>query len=370
MFVELHMLQNFAPSCLNRDDTNAPKDCMFGGYRRARISSQCLKRAIRCHRLFKETVGAPIGDRTMRLVEKLADALVKAGKPVEQATEIAAAVVNAVIAKVGGDNKTDVLVYLGQDEIARMQQIIQDHWDELTSGKQADAVKAIKKEFKSGTQAADVALFGRMVAETTEWNIDAACQVAHSISTNEVTMEMDFYTALDDLQPEEEPGAGMMGTIEYNSACHYRYSLIDLPQLEENLGGDRDLADRTVEAFLRASVAAIPTGKQNSMAAQNPPSFVMSVVRDGGMPCSLVNAFVRPIRMSDYDQKSLVDKSIEALDNYWGQIVQMYGEDGIVAAPACWMGEADTVHLRRLRVDSVEDLFDAVVAVIGAREGT
>jgi len=41
--VEIHVLQNFAPSNLNRDDTGAPKDALFGGTRRARISSQCAK---------------------------------------------------------------------------------------------------------------------------------------------------------------------------------------------------------------------------------------------------------------------------------------------------------------------------------------
>ena len=105
------------------------------------------------------------------------------------------------------------------------------------------------------------------------------------------------------------------------------------------------------------------------MAAQNPPSFVMSVIRDGGMPWSLVNAFVRPIRMSDYDQKSLVDKSIEALDSYWSQTVQMYGDRGVVAAPVCWLGDPDVACLNGSRVDSVESLFDAVIVAIGARKG-
>ena len=47
LFVEFHLIQNFAPSNLNRDDTGAPKDALFGGHRRARVSSQCFKRAIR-----------------------------------------------------------------------------------------------------------------------------------------------------------------------------------------------------------------------------------------------------------------------------------------------------------------------------------
>ncbi len=47
--IELHILQSFPVSCLNRDDVGAPKTAIFGGVTRARISSQCLKRAIREH---------------------------------------------------------------------------------------------------------------------------------------------------------------------------------------------------------------------------------------------------------------------------------------------------------------------------------
>ncbi|MBK8958601.1 MAG: type I-E CRISPR-associated protein Cas7/Cse4/CasC [Proteobacteria bacterium] len=45
--VEIHVPgQNYAPSNLNRDDTGAPKDALFGGIRRGRVSSQCSKRAV------------------------------------------------------------------------------------------------------------------------------------------------------------------------------------------------------------------------------------------------------------------------------------------------------------------------------------
>ena len=47
MLIEIHIIQNHAPSNLNRDDTGSPKSCTFGGIRRARISSQCIKRSIR-----------------------------------------------------------------------------------------------------------------------------------------------------------------------------------------------------------------------------------------------------------------------------------------------------------------------------------
>ena len=117
-----------------------------------------------------------------------------------------------------------------------------------------------------------------------------------------------------------------MGTIEFNSACFYRYANIDVKQLTENLGNDTELAHATIEAFIRSMIQAIPTGKQNSMAAQNLPSFVLAVVRPNGF-WSLANAFVNPIKGAD-----IVSESIKKLDEYWGQLATVYGREGITKA--------------------------------------
>ena len=132
---------------------------------------------------------------------------------------------------------------------------------------------------------------------------------------------------MDDLNPKEEAGAGMMGTLEFNSACYYRYSNIHTEQLKANLDGDEKVARRTVEAFLRASVAATPSGKQSSFAAHNPPCFVLAVLRDGITPLSLANAFEKPVR-PDSDG-GFVGNSIKALDGFWTKLTETYGADGV-----------------------------------------
>ena len=362
MKVELHIIQNFAPSCLNRDDTNTPKDCEFGGHRRARISSQCIKRSIRRDDVFGETVGK-VGIRTKLLVRQLIDRLTDAGKDAKEVESVVPAFVTNFISKLDKD-KTAVLLYLGDDEIERMKDIILGHWSQLIAstdkaGKEIDEVcKEATKEFKGGSKAADIALFGRMMAEHPDLAVEASCQVAHAISTNKVVMDMDFYTAVDDLQLQEESGAGMMGVIGFNSSCFYRYSMVDMEMLKENLGGDEELAVRTLEAFLRASVAAIPTGKQNSMAAQNPPDAIFAVVRDNGAPVSLANAFAVPVRPTK--DKSLTQVSIEAMDEYWGKLTKVYGENGIEARPICLVGEAELDPLKDQRVNSFEELLKRV----------
>ncbi len=344
MYVELHMLQNFAPSCLNRDDTNSPKDCEFGGYRRARISSQCIKRAIReAFKIEKLLPDDNLAQRTKLLLVEMTNQLCDKGKDEEQARKAVEKVINHAKLKIVKEGKTEYLLFVGKQEIDKLVQIVEEHWDSLLNKK--NPPKSIAKDVRNildGGKASDVALFGRMLANLPEKNIDAACQAAHAISTNKVSMEFDFYTAVDDLNPKEETGAGMMGTVEFNSACFYRYANVDLEQLHDNLQGDEELARQTVEAFLRASVTAIPSGKQNSMAAQNPPSFVGAVVRDAGL-WSLANAFVKPIVPDN--KHDLVDNSILALTGYWSKLEDVYGADGGIKGKwAFTTCDADTSH--------------------------
>jgi CRISPR system Cascade subunit CasC len=344
MIVELHMLQNFAPSNLNRDDTGSPKDCEFGGHRRARISSQCQKRAIR--ELFRTEQILPeaaLGQRTARLAEAVTARLVGAGRDAERAAHVGAAVVRALEIKPNTKRpeETSVLVFAGNGEIDALATIGETHWDTLTAdfvadaGKKkakpaalpADVLRDAKKAL-DGKRAADIALFGRMIAELPERNLDAAAQVAHAISTNRVSMEFDFFTAVDDLKSRnelEDAGAGMLGTVEFNSACFYRYLNLDTAQLLRNLGGDLELARSGLSAFLTAAVRALPTGKQNTFAAHQRPSLVMVTV-GLGPALSLANAFLAPVSPRGGDD--LMANSIAALDQFWGRMDAMYGSEG------------------------------------------
>ncbi|MFO7725702.1 MAG: type I-E CRISPR-associated protein Cas7/Cse4/CasC [Oceanipulchritudo sp.] len=354
MFIELHLIQNFAPSCLNRDDSNTPKECDFGGYRRARISSQCLKRAARDYfkheNMFSEEEASV---RTKLLKTQLVEQI-KAEKPESDLTE---AVVEVALEGLGfglDGERTQYLLFLGRQEIADLSSKILEHWSDLepVAAKRGEGEKntdkkeakkkgkkavpaAVSQELKAALQprrSPEIAMFGRMLADLPQGKVDGSCQVAHAISTNKVDTEFDFYTAVDDLQREEETGAGMMGTIEFNSACFYRYANVNLDQLQHLLGNDNaDLTRKSADAFLRAMINAVPSGKQNSMAAHNPPSFIFGVARTAGL-WSLANAFVAPVRpRADLD---LVSGSIEALKTYWSRLAKAYGagqiQDGAV----------------------------------------
>jgi CRISPR system Cascade subunit CasC len=367
MFVELHAIQNFAPANLNRDDTNNPKDCEFGGVRRARISSQCIKRAIRTCAVFAETTGVDVGTRTKWLVNLLRQRLIDAGKSEEEATDVLTAFVPKFASKLDKDGaKTAVLLYLSQAEVDSIIQALLDNWADLADDKVVDGlVKNLVKEHQGHTSAPDIALFGRMLAEKPELGLEAACQVAHAISTHRVTMEMDFYTAVDDLNPEETAGAGMMGFTGFDSACFYRYARLDWDQLVQNLNGDVDLARRTVEGFLRAAVAAVPTGKQTSFAANNPPSFLLAVVRRDGMGWSLANAFERPVSPRGND--GLVAPSVTALDAYWGRLCQVYGTDTLARTAVLVLNpDLSLEHLQKAQVENLEAWVSAVTDALPA----
>ncbi|HQO98983.1 MAG TPA: type I-E CRISPR-associated protein Cas7/Cse4/CasC, partial [Anaerolineaceae bacterium] len=246
MFVEIHIVQSFAPSNLNRDDTGNPKDTEFGGVRRARISSQCIKRSIRMHPAFSQATEVDLGVRTRWITRLLVPPLLEAGKPESEVLAVATAFATQY-SKMDKEH-TSVLIYLSRNEIQAAIQGMLKQWAGIVGNLQEKknpeleaVVKELFKQVKNRTGAPDIALFGRMLAEKPELNLDAACQVAHAISTHRVNMEIDFFTAVDDLAREDPTnegglGAGMMGVIPFNSACFYRYARLDWELLLRNLG--------------------------------------------------------------------------------------------------------------------------------------
>jgi CRISPR system Cascade subunit CasC len=294
MKIELHLIQSFGPSCLNRDATNSPKDCEFGGVRRARISSQCFKRAVRGY--FREHNLVSVGERTKRVREELMPRLNDL-QPAELVPHAVDAFMDAYYSKPDGKRyeQSAVLLFLSEAEMETVAQIVREKWDDLQpyaaqrakkvaeieakggkkkSSKPGDNVKSgdepsadgedtgepvdgkfkdlpkpktdkvIEARLKDAALSSDIALFGRMLAEHTEHKIEAACQVAQAISTHAVAPELDFFTAVDDLKPDtEDAGAGMLGVTGFNAAVFYRYALLDSEALAQNLGRDRDAKD-------------------------------------------------------------------------------------------------------------------------------
>lgn len=333
LFIEFHAIQNMAPSCLNRDDTGAPKDAMFGGSRRARVSSQCLKRAAR--QMFSKSQllnEDELGIRTRNIVQLISKKLAEQGEPdAISAIETALKAVDlSVKSREDATPQTEYLLFLSQTGVAQLTDVIKANMAELTSEKlKKDPKKHLKGDLKkkigeciSRSRAVDIALFGRMLADRKDFNVDAAAQVAHAISTNSITRESDFFTAVDDFTQAQEADAGMLGTVEFNSSCLYRYAAVNLDQLIKNLGHDQDLAYKGVEAFLQAAAMAIPSGKQNTFAAHTLPEFVGIAVHNT-QPISLANAFQKPVRPTEH-KNGLAAASVVRLQNEVNKLTEAY----------------------------------------------
>ena len=286
--IELHILQSFPVSCLNRDDVGSPKSAVFGGVSRARISSQSLKRAVRLHA--RDQLGAKAfqGIRSRILKAPFAEALEAHGLA-EKVDETADAIC-AVFSKEDSKNKSQVTtaVYLSPGEI--------DGIAEAVAGGE-DPKKAAKKAQRN--DAADISLFGRMIANDATLNVEGAAMFSHSLSTHKVANDIDFFSAVDDRKEDsEDAGAGMIGTLEFNSACYYRFTALNLGMLEDekHLGGlSGDDRSAVVDAFIRATLLAVPGARKNSMNAHTVPSYVLGVAKENGQPIQLVNAFENPI---------------------------------------------------------------------------
>lgn len=297
MFLDIHPIQSVPPSCINRDDTGSPKSATFGGVLRHRVSSQSWKASSR--RVFPELLNADdLGERSKLHPRRIADTIVDRRPDISaedalKATADAFAKASAgkkdekIKVSTSGDNagETGYLLFLARAEIEALTEL---------AIRIADGEKVAPKDAKEsllGKSAVDLALFGRMVADSPTLGVDAACQVAHALSVHEVIAEYDYFTGVDD--NGDGHASAMIGVNEFMSSTLYRYATIDVDRLVNNLG-DREAAAKAVEAFVTAYLTSMPTGKQNSYANRTLPDFVLAEVRRD-QPLSLVNAFETPV---------------------------------------------------------------------------
>jgi CRISPR system Cascade subunit CasC len=277
IFLQLHVLTAYPAANLNRDDTGRPKTLMFGGQERLRVSSQSLKRAIRTSDVFAEAMEGALGTRS----NSFADSLVKALRAREMSDEKIAKRVGSVIekdklGKLKKDKPTDTeqLVHLSPEELARLDALA----DQLVEGSEFAEKEALV--LVAQPRAADIALFGRMLADNPAYNVEAAAQVAHAFTTHRVSVEDDYYTAVDDLKAanrEADRGAGFIGVQEYGSGIFYLYLCVNASLLVRNLPGDnKALATAAAEALVDAACTVSPKGKQNSYASRAYASFALA----------------------------------------------------------------------------------------------
>ena len=362
--IDVHVLQTLPPSCLNRDDTGSPKTAVYGGVPRARVSSQSWKRATRQY--FNENLLEPDerGVRTRRVVELIEGRLkTLLGTPAEgrdkELNELAKAALEGLGLKEKKGDLSEYALFLSTKQVDAIAELLASRFE---AGEKTVAPEAVM-ELAGKAHSLDVALFGRMIADTTSLNVDAACQVAHAISTHRVSPEFDFFTAVDDLNPASEPGAAMMGYVEFNSATFYRFATIGAELLAANLGGSAEVAGGG-RAFVEAFVKSLPTGHQNTFAAMTLPDLVVVSLRND-QPVSLVGAFEEPMSADGGHVRQSADRLVSYLD----EVDLAYG----VPRAAAWATSLAGATEAAQRLGGplpLPGLLDALEQAVGQRMAT
>jgi len=417
MFVQIHILQSMPPGNLNRDDEGQPKKCIFGGVTRGRISSQCLKRNIRHSIQFKEVFGDDLATRTTYLPRMVADELRKSDPSItdDELNKVKAALASKFKAEKRGGNsdeaaegeeaqaqpesssavsdgadRTGQLVFFPPPfakEIAELVVELRGRTPPAYNrfiGTKAKLSKAEEKaldktvdEFVQRASAAskkltvDIGLFGRMTTSDLVVNVEAACQVAHAISTHETLIESDYFTAMDEKKQEfastqtEKTGAAFLGSGDtetfFNSAVYYKYLNLDIDALKKHLSWQSDKAALAAGVLVRAAALSNPTGKQNSFAAHGVPELILVEVSEAKCPISYANAFLEPV-----DGINLMRESAAAMSNYIDTVVAAFSPTDMSRALLA-VGSASVDIAKAKRVNTLEDLIKSVVKLV---EGT
>lgn len=372
-YVDIHLIQSVPPSCINRDDTGSPKTAVVGGVKRHRVLSQAWKKATRDE--FKHLLPAEkVGIRTKRIVKILADEI-KQKNPnlAEEAVALASDCFTAGGVKVidpkkkGNDSDEPIVPESGYLFFVSNQQI--EALAKLAVDSKASDLPIDKKEAKlilKNFNSVDLALFGRMVADAPELNVDAACQVAHAISTHRVQTESDYFTALDEEKARtvgEDAGAGMIGQVEFVSSTLYRYATINVDALVSNLGSDT-VALQAVSAFITAFARSMPTGKQNTFANRTLPEALLVQVRDD-QPLSLASAFEQAVRPGIAGGYST--GSVEVLVKRLAEIQEAFDLEAVETL-AVATGESNLKELEKVaKVTSLKSLVTDVVETLSSR---
>ncbi|MFF9409894.1 type I-E CRISPR-associated protein Cas7/Cse4/CasC [Streptomyces anandii] len=382
LILDVHALQNVPPSNVNRDDTGAPKTAIYGGVTRARVSSQAWKRATR--RYFTQLLDAgELGVRTKRVAELLAERITVLRPDLDSAQALALAVEvlqtatgskveppkrKADAAKKNGEPapapESSYLMFLSSRQLELLAALAVEGADDIKAYLKGKDAKARAKKIADSRHSVDIALFGRMVADSTDLGVDAAAQVAHALSVHRAETESDYFTAVDDRNLESEPGAGMIGTVDFNSATLYRYAAVDVDLLARNLGQGLDEDEpvtpvrRAIEAFLDGFVSSLPTGKINTFGNHTLPDAVVVKLRTT-RPASFVSAFEKPVTADEFGGH--MEAACARLADYVPELERAYGEDTC----ATWVLRVGTATTKLASLGTEASSLSALVSAVG-----
>jgi CRISPR system Cascade subunit CasC len=380
--IDVHILQTYPYSCLNRDDANSVKTQMYGGVERTRLSSQSQKRPIR---LAVENELGQRSMRTRRLSERLAAHLREQyGWPAELAARAGDHVVAAssmdtgtpqeqtdaknAKAKSAGPLNTRAVVYLPEAALTQLAELAHTHRGALEGGK--DLTTLSSKDAAAATVLPNnevdtiltssngvISLLGRMLAEVGGAGVDGAVHLAHAFTTHETETQLDYFSLVDDITAlwNDTAGSAHMNTNEFSAGTFYRYLSLDLADLLRNLDGDQGAARELAGSLLTQTALAIQGAKHTSTAPFTLPDLVQITVRED-RPCSYAAAFETPVPQGE--NGGYLDGSLTALNAHAEAVARFLG-----AAHAPRYHGYASLHSKDLRALGIhEDGIDELIA--------
>ena len=315
-FIQLHLLTSYPPSNLNRDDIGRPKTAIMGGHNRLRISSQCLKRAWRESDIFGSLEK---GERTKLKGRDVYESLVNGGIEPGKAKNWTSKIMDKFGQIKKGEIDHSQLVHFGKKEIENIKQLA----NKIIDDKREPDKKELESLLQENQSTVDIAMFGRMLASASNFNTEAAVQVAHAISVHSVEIEDDYFTAVDDLSEKyrEDSGSAHIGETDFAAGLFYLYICIDRSLLTENLSENENAASESLKALVKSAATISPSGKQNSFASRARASYIRSELGDQ-QPRSLAIAFLEPVNK----RGDMLKKAIEKLEKERENMDRAYGK--------------------------------------------
>lgn len=335
-FLNLHILVSHGPSVMNRDDLGLHKAVRFGGKRRLRLSSQCLKRAVRTSDLYVSYFG-PESIRTREVDRLLALCLEQLGSRFGEETVRRAIAAIAGLQRIEPGDRASAVAPWTIDEVADACEAIkaagpaplgEDAGEEPKAkgkgkgkgkgktgngdGSDEAIVSRALAENRPGRTTVDIAMGGRFSTTGAMTDIDGALYMSHALTTHAADDEVDWFAAMDDLAGETTGRAGHLDQTSFGTGVFYKFAVIDIPQLARTLSVTREEALDAAAKYAELVAVVSPGGKQHSFASFSPPDYVAASFER--VSINGANAFECPVNRDR--QGGFLAPSIAAFEDF------------------------------------------------------
>lgn len=364
MFVQIHTLRDYSTALQNRGQDGLAKRSIYGGVMRQRISSQCIKAAVRDSEALVRTaedgglvpdtladlareLGLGMSVRSALIGErKILPRLIEMGLAEEEGRDWANAMMTLWRSADAAEASGNVPLVIGEKECSAIAEAVLAFRDaglepdkrkgirdlfekEAARRKTRDEVRGVIEALRAMKSHAGVdgALFGRFATGVAVNNVDSCVHVAHALTVHALASVSDFFSVRDQLKDEEEDrGGSHINTSELASGLFYGYAVIDLNQLRENFAElDERQAAALVAWTVRGFATVEPAAKLGSTA---PYAGLRECIVEIGrrQPRSLIGAFENPVRPDtgkalSETARARLDAHIKEMDGLVGTVL-------------------------------------------------